>query len=129
MASLLSKVPRPSSIRRRIARRERLLRSLVHSLGIGARLRRGSGPRADGAGLLPAPEKLAEHVLQDPAVLVVKHLLRRVDPDRGPEPDDAAVLLAGLHRERPARRKSGLDGVGEPVEVEYLPAGQSQRLH
>src|SRR5690606_35270388 len=68
-----------SLVRRRVAGRERLARALVHrdTVLVGAVHRRGGTVAGNRLRAGAAGQELAQHVLQDAAVPVVLHLLRR----------------------------------------------------
>src|SRR4051812_20311387 len=127
--SLLPSFP-PSvlSIRRRVARGERLPPSLVHSLGVGPRFRSGGWSPPGGPGLLPSPKQLPQHVLQDSPVLIVQHLLRGIDPNGDLEAGAATVIPAGVHHQCPAGGKCGVDRAAKALEIVGFASGEPQAV-
>ncbi len=63
--------------------------------------------------------------MQNPAVLVVEDLLRRVDADGGLELADGAVRFLGANGEITALAEVTCQGSGETLDVEGLLARQS----
>src|SRR5205823_8940063 len=85
-----------------------------------------SKPRSSGRALHLAPRQLPQHVLQDAAVLVVQHFLRRVDAG------DRAERLAAVRPRRPHRQlaavaEAGRDRGGQALDGVHFFAGQLQR--
>src|SRR6185295_15938756 len=72
------------------------------------------------------PQKLSQHVVQDPAVAVVLHLLGSVEPHSRLELLDRAVLLRGADGDLSAVGEAALDSRGEAGYVDQLVAGQAQ---
>src|SRR6185369_14254492 len=73
-------------------------------------------------------QKLPQHVVKNPAVAVVLHLLRGVEPHAGLEVDRGAVVAAGLDRYVAAGLEAGIHSGGEAGDGEDFVTGETEAL-
>src|SRR5882757_7693796 len=78
------------------------------------------------------PRQLPQHILQNPAVLVVQNLLRRIDPDHRAKLSRLAQIRLGKHRDRLPVGELGIEHRLQLTTLAHskdLLARQMQRLH
>src|SRR5215468_7112988 len=75
------------------------------------------GIATDCSGLLPSRQQLPQHIMQDPAVLVIKDLLRRVDPYLCVEFNGCSVIPSSVHLDKASLGELGIQKSLEPDNV------------
>src|SRR5260370_19566817 len=89
--------------------------------------------KQDWVGLFGGPasllrQELPEHVLQDSAVLVVKHFLRRINAYRDAEVKNRPVRAPGPNRDLAPLGKPTANGFGQSLKIVDFLAGQAERF-